>query len=160
MITTVAHTNFPLYVGSSETNKAATSTPDTKGPTTTDVGAAAPDSGAKLEQKQQGADRPAEEPGSENIAAIKDKKADAEDKMETGGSSESPKGDSSSPQPLGGKTTGGPGGMNKDDLGSTSKEPGTGTKYEKTSGLQVDGGDFDATKPGAAREADRKFPTC
>ncbi|KAI1757734.1 hypothetical protein F4782DRAFT_479627 [Xylaria castorea] len=32
---------------------------------------------------------------------------------------------------------------------------GTGEKYVKTTGLQADGGDFDATKPGAGREADR-----
>lgn len=35
---------------------------------------------------------------------------------------------------------------------------GTGEKYVKTTGLQADGGDFDATKPGAGREADRKSP--
>lgn len=35
---------------------------------------------------------------------------------------------------------------------------GTGEQYVKSSGLQADGGDFDATKPGAGREADRKFP--
>lgn len=33
---------------------------------------------------------------------------------------------------------------------------GTGEEYVKTSGLHADGGDFDATKPGAGREADRK----
>ncbi|KAJ8129218.1 hypothetical protein O1611_g4413 [Lasiodiplodia mahajangana] len=32
---------------------------------------------------------------------------------------------------------------------------GTGEQYVKTTGLQADGGDFDATKPGAGREADR-----
>lgn len=32
---------------------------------------------------------------------------------------------------------------------------GTGEQYVKSSGLQADGGDFDATKPGAGREADR-----
>ncbi|KAI0460315.1 hypothetical protein F5B21DRAFT_171 [Xylaria acuta] len=35
----------------------------------------------------------------------------------------------------------------------TSK--GTGEEYVKTTGLQADGGDFDATKPGAGKEADR-----
>lgn len=34
---------------------------------------------------------------------------------------------------------------------------GTGEKWVKTSGLAADGGDFDATKPGAGREADRKY---
>ncbi|KAI5928537.1 hypothetical protein F4810DRAFT_705475 [Camillea tinctor] len=36
-----------------------------------------------------------------------------------------------------------------------SKGEGTGEKYVKSSGLQADGGDFDATKPGAGREAER-----
>jgi hypothetical protein len=33
---------------------------------------------------------------------------------------------------------------------------GTGELYVKSSGLQADGGNFDASKPGAGREADRK----
>lgn len=33
---------------------------------------------------------------------------------------------------------------------------GTGEEWVKSSGLQADGGDFDATKPGAGREADRE----
>lgn len=36
-----------------------------------------------------------------------------------------------------------------------SKGEGSGTKYERSSGLAADGGDFDATRPGAGREADR-----
>ncbi|KAM3462772.1 hypothetical protein MY5147_005690 [Beauveria neobassiana] len=36
-----------------------------------------------------------------------------------------------------------------------SQEKGTGEEYVKSSGLQADGGDFDATRPGAGREADR-----
>lgn len=35
------------------------------------------------------------------------------------------------------------------------EEDGTGEQYVKSSGLKADGGDFDATKPGAGREADR-----
>lgn len=35
------------------------------------------------------------------------------------------------------------------------KDKGTGELYVKSSGLKADGGDFDATKPGAGREADR-----
>lgn len=34
----------------------------------------------------------------------------------------------------------------------------TGEKYVKSSGFAAEGGDFDATKPGAGREADRKVP--
>lgn len=35
-----------------------------------------------------------------------------------------------------------------------SQSEGTGEKYVKSTGMQADGGDFDATKPGAGREAD------
>ncbi|KAF2122939.1 hypothetical protein BDV96DRAFT_11820 [Lophiotrema nucula] len=37
------------------------------------------------------------------------------------------------------------------------KEHGTGEEWVKTSGLAADGGDFDATKPGAGKEATRLF---
>lgn len=40
---------------------------------------------------------------------------------------------------------------------SDSQEQGTGEQWVKTSGLAADGGDFDATKPGAGREADRTY---
>ncbi|KAK5629753.1 hypothetical protein RRF57_005468 [Xylaria bambusicola] len=38
---------------------------------------------------------------------------------------------------------------------ASKKSSGTGEQYVKSSGLQADGGDFDATNPGAGREADR-----
>ncbi|KAK8058535.1 hypothetical protein PG994_008983 [Apiospora phragmitis] len=41
------------------------------------------------------------------------------------------------------------------DPHAKSTGEGTGEKYVKTSGVKADGGDFDATKPGAGREADR-----
>ncbi|KAJ3578114.1 hypothetical protein NPX13_g2451 [Xylaria arbuscula] len=37
----------------------------------------------------------------------------------------------------------------------SKKSSGTGEQYVKSSGLKADGGDFDATNPGAGREADR-----
>ncbi|CAJ2506268.1 Uu.00g003980.m01.CDS01 [Anthostomella pinea] len=43
----------------------------------------------------------------------------------------------------------------EDGPGAKSKGEGTGEQYVKSSGLQADGGDFDVTKPGAGREADR-----
>ncbi|KAI0386211.1 hypothetical protein F5Y04DRAFT_275818 [Hypomontagnella monticulosa] len=43
----------------------------------------------------------------------------------------------------------------EDGPNAKSKGEGTGEQYVKSSGLQADGGDFDATKPGAGREADR-----
>ncbi|KAJ6439999.1 C6 transcription factor [Purpureocillium lavendulum] len=39
--------------------------------------------------------------------------------------------------------------------GNDGDSKGTGEQYVKTSGFAADGGDFDATKPGAGREADR-----
>lgn len=46
------------------------------------------------------------------------------------------------------------------DIGAaedSGESKGTGEEYVKSSGLQADGGDFDATKPGAGKEADRKW---
>lgn len=43
----------------------------------------------------------------------------------------------------------------EDGPGAKSQGEGTGEQYVKSSGLAADGGDFDATKPGAGREADR-----
>lgn len=39
--------------------------------------------------------------------------------------------------------------------GEHGKEKGTGEKYVRSTGTAADGGDFDATKPGAGREANR-----
>lgn len=38
-----------------------------------------------------------------------------------------------------------------------SEDQGTGEEYVQSSGLAADGGDFDASRPGAGREADREF---
>jgi len=48
-------------------------------------------------------------------------------------------------------------GDDDDDDGpqKVSHGEGTGEKYVKSSGLNADGGDFDATNPGAGKEADR-----
>ncbi|RPA98109.1 hypothetical protein L873DRAFT_1836019 [Choiromyces venosus 120613-1] len=48
------------------------------------------------------------------------------------------------PKPLGGMK-----------LDNESHGEGTGEKYERSTGLAADGGDFDASRPGAGREADR-----
>lgn len=41
---------------------------------------------------------------------------------------------------------------------STESEGGTGEKYEKSTGVAAEGGDFDASRPGAGREAEYAFP--
>ncbi|KAK0710978.1 hypothetical protein B0H67DRAFT_492546 [Lasiosphaeris hirsuta] len=46
-------------------------------------------------------------------------------------------------------------------LGQEEHDSGSGELYVKSSGLRADGGDFDASAPGAGREADREFfPAC
>ncbi|KAI0024880.1 hypothetical protein F4780DRAFT_481265 [Xylariomycetidae sp. FL0641] len=88
----------------------------------------------------------------------------------TEGPNEAQKTSAPGPKPLGelaskhggdAGATGNAGGEAKKDEGegdgpdAKSKGEGTGEQWVKTSGLKADGGDFDATKPGAGREADR-----
>ncbi|KAI1181755.1 hypothetical protein F5B17DRAFT_243175 [Nemania serpens] len=91
---------------------------------------------------------------------------------EDDGPNEAPKLDGPGPKPLAevAKENGGDAGNEStssvDDKNKSEKDAkrdeeekheskGTGEQYVKTSGLQADGGDFDATKPGAGKEADR-----
>ena len=68
-------------------------------------------------------------------------------------------GDNAGPKPLGGTHSGShTSHSQKDDLGSVSTETGTGEIYIKSTGTAADGGDFDAARAGAGREADRGFP--
>lgn len=66
-------------------------------------------------------------------------------------------GDAGLAQGTGAKAGGGVGGNDDDDdkPQSSSHGEGTGEKYIRSSGLQADGGDFDAAREGAGREADR-----
>lgn len=45
----------------------------------------------------------------------------------------------------------------EDEIQKESTGEGTGEQYVKSSGMVADGGDFDASNPGAGREADRMF---
>jgi hypothetical protein len=64
-----------------------------------------------------------------------------------------------------GESTESEGAAKKDRSASVSQEGGnphgktlgTGEQYVKSSGMEADGGDFDATNPGAGAEATRKF---
>ena len=140
--------------GSREPKTTATSS---TGP---DLGAAAPESGAQEFQKQQGADRPHEAPEGAQADAVVNEKKEAENAMSADTSGDTTSG--GGPIAGGDETSGGgpppqqSQGGQKENLGSTSKEPGTGTKYEKSTGMAAEGGDFDATRPGAGKEADRK----
>lgn len=125
---------------------------------------AKPESGANIGQKQQGADRPGDEPSGEQVDAIKDTKAKHEgaqagDDDTTGGSAPPPKDPNDhAGDPLGTVDHGAPGqGQTKKEEGGKSEEKGTGEKWVKTTGVAADGGDFDAKKPGAGKEAEREF---
>jgi hypothetical protein len=152
--TGVTSANNPTSATSSDP---PSSSNDTSGAGPTPSVGADPSSAPQQTQKQQGADKPADAPeeGSDEHNRIAETKKEAEDaaKVDTSGPG---------PKPLsevkkdGGATTGGTDG---DDDGpqKESHGEGTGEKYVKSSGLKADGGDFDAAKPGAAKEADREF---
>jgi len=152
-----------------------TATTDTTAESTKPVDDRAP-------QKQQGADRPGDEPGPADTEAIKEKKEAAEiaqnpendDKkksniphtdeereelMQKGGEfPHDPNDHSGEPLHVHDESE-----QTKDRSQSVSQEGGnphgkvlgTGEKYVKSSGLEADGGDFDATNPGAGKEANR-----
>jgi len=128
---------------------------DSSGPPGVSAGAD-PASGQQPTQKQQGADRPEEEPSSDEHARIAATKKEAEEaaKVDTSGPG---------PRPLT-EVAGKPGGASSsggDDDGpqKESHGEGTGEKYVKSTGMAADGGDFDAAKPGAGKEADRLLET-
>lgn len=109
-----------------------------------------PSSRAQNTQKQQGADRPEAEPSSNEHEAIQNAKKEAEEAQSV---------DMSGPGPVPlqerSKIASVGGGNGEDGPQKESHGEGTGGKYVKSTGLQADGGDFDAANPGAAKEADR-----
>jgi len=122
---------------------------------------AAPESGAAPAQKQQGAANPTDEPSTKSKSTTNIDDIDGEEALKK----RDPNDHSGEPMHMHGageeKTStkiedrreskaGQPGGQ---DMGK--EEHGTGEQWVKTSGLAAEGGDFDATKPGAGREADR-----
>lgn len=120
---------------------------------------AAPTSGAPPEHKQQGADKPSAAPEGDEAGAVKSSKDNAEEALL---GKRDPNDHSGEPMRMHGggdipatqeerreSKVGMPGGQ---EHGKESK--GTGEQWIKSSGLHADGGDFDATKPGAGREAD------
>ncbi|MCJ1259146.1 hypothetical protein MMC24_006981 [Lignoscripta atroalba] len=127
-----------------------------------------PSSGQQQRQKQQGGDRPLEEPSGEEASAISKEKQMTENAQAGGeGSADGSHGPGSgavkhdqedhSGAPLGTVPHGGSEEERKPHPGQEGgeKSRGTGEQWVKSSGLAADGGDFDATKPGAGREADR-----
>ncbi|RFU31776.1 hypothetical protein B7463_g4563, partial [Scytalidium lignicola] len=118
-----------------------------------------PSSGNREMQKQQGADRPMDEPSGRERSAVEETKRDAEDAQNF---------DASGPSPVPLEDEAGRGGgdmggnMGVGSAGGDGEKPqseshgeGTGEKYIKSTGMKAEGGDFDAANPGAGREADR-----
>ncbi|KAE9373580.1 hypothetical protein N431DRAFT_544550 [Stipitochalara longipes BDJ] len=137
------------------TDTTATNTTDNK-PSSAEPVTADLSSAPQNTQKQQGADRPAAEPSSEEHDRIKETKKQAEEAAAIDTSGPGPKSleekarDNGGAVDAGGKTEGEGDGPQKESHGE-----GTGEKYVKSSGVKADGGDFDAANPGAGREADR-----
>jgi len=132
-----------------------TSSNDNSGPGAAPSVGADPASGANTTAKQQGAANPHDEPDHEENQAIKETKKEAEDasKVDTSGPG---------PKPLSKTAHSGPtGSSGGDDDGPQNESHGSGTgeQYVKSSGMKADGGDFDASNPGAGKEADRLLET-
>jgi hypothetical protein len=115
----------------------------------------APSSGGLAESKLQGADRSTDAPTGEQLGAVRESKNEAENLLHR-----DPNDRSGEPMKMHGGSdfdqrreskAGNPGGQ---EHGKEAK--GSGEQWVKTSGVAADGGDFDATKPGAGREADRR----
>ncbi|KAF2278860.1 uncharacterized protein EI97DRAFT_440374 [Westerdykella ornata] len=122
---------------------------------------APPTSDTPPQVKHQGADAPGDVPSPDQHAAIVDKKDDVEELLQK----RDPNDHSGSPMRMHDGTentipttqeerrdskAGMPGGQ---EHGKPPK--GTGEQWVKSTGMAAEGGDFDATKPGAGREADR-----
>lgn len=125
-----------------------TSSNDNSGPGVAPSTGADPASAPQHTQKQQGADRPADEPTGEEAKAVGESKAKAEDAQANKPTDDGPQLASAGKMP---------GQVGSEGLQKESHGTGTGEKWVKTSGMKADGGDFDASQAGAGKEADRKF---
>jgi hypothetical protein len=127
---------------------------DSSGPGPEPSVGADPASGVQDTQKHQAADRPEDEPNSDEHSRIKEAKKEAEDAQNADTSGSGPKPLSETHKAGGAASSSG-----GDDDGpqKESHGGGTGEKYVKSSGMKADGGDFDAAAAGAGKEADRKY---
>lgn len=138
---TVFSTTTPSFLDSTKP-QAATSLGESESQVISD-----PSSGQKSGQKQQGADRPLEEPVGKQSDALAKDKAHAERAQA--------RGSIATYSPLI------PGLPSDDKRGSpadaeTENSLVTGEKYVKSTGTAAQGGNFDAAAPGAGKEADRE----
>ncbi len=161
---TGSHGNDPKFSDPTSTNANSSSVASrgqTRGPIG-GVGAvepsvgADPQSGQKPMQKQQGGDRPEDEPSQKQTEAVKNEKEKTEG---TADFKKGPNDRSGDPIHMHGgsdrRESVHPGQAGGDPHGEDKDNKGTGEQWVKTSGLATDGGDFDAAKPGAGKEADR-----
>ena len=119
---------------------------------------AAPEPVASPTQKQQGTEGPGDAPTGEEAECAKEKKEEGEQvlKKDPNDHSGEPMYMHDAPKTQAERRESKVGNAGGQEHGK--EEKGTGEQWVKTSGLAADGGDFDATKPGAGREADRKLP--
>ncbi len=104
--------------------------------------------------KHQGADAPLSGPDSRHEShAIRDTKDEAERKLNPGNDGLNHPSDKGRQGSLTGHLPGVPGG---EGLQRISHGEGTGSQYVKSTGLAAEGGDFDASRPGAGMDADSK----
>ena len=115
--------------------------------------------------KHQGANDPLDQPGHRDTHAIRDTKNEAERRLDPSTDAPGSHGPESSSPRVGqdphsvrqGSLTGHlPGAQGGEGLQKTSTGEGTGKEYIKSTGLQAEGGDFDASRPGAGKDADSK----
>lgn len=127
-----------------------------------------PSTGTGSMSKHQGAGSPFDKPSDEQVSHIRDRKSVAEGVQSPALGDDEPVSsrDTATSQKLGAQDTSTPpsnvSGRRSTGTESTAEstqkseaELGSGEKYVKSSGFAAEGGDFDATQPGAGREADR-----
>lgn len=112
-----------------------------------------PTSAQITSEEHQGAGRPAAEPSSTQTEAVKREKAETEEVVGASDGTRDPTEQSGEPLAIRAKEQ--VSGDVSNSEGTTSTEMGTDENYVKSTGTAAEGGDFDATKPGAGKEADR-----
>ena len=124
-------------------------------------------SGTQPEQKLQGADRPGKEPSGEQVSALRDEKekhvniqagnfSTRNDIREGSAENKDPRDNSGDHL---GTVDHGALGQGKSQGGGAegySEEKGTGQLWVQSTGVAANGGDFDAARPGAGKEAERE----
>lgn len=158
---TSLHSNDPHGQDVRPTESSATSTEPKAGAfgTAEPSVSADPASGAHTTQKQQGGDRPAEAPSSsEELDGVRGKKEEGEEALLKKRDPDDHSGEPLKMHDGKGSSSSGAAGSGVGEEGGEDKEAkGTGEKVVRQSGFKADGGDFDASLPGAGQEADREF---